>query len=205
MKNLILILTLLSFFACNDTMNEDIAIQDPESGRTPAPTLADYYAAGYDIGTGDADWLVDQTWTKVKCVEPKFKSTNYTIDTNENGVLVVSQGAELDKNQFLTSCLITTVTQELAFDEFISIYPYKVGYTQHLQSKINSSSGTSRAFHQGILAGFKNRLCGWSITMPFNFTNCSAIDLPPSGGGSGTGSGGSGLGDPPCVNCGTEW
>lgn len=197
MKNLILIVLLIPFTACNDSFNESLEIESKNLSFPTGRTTQDYYDEGYDIGTGDADWLVDQTWIKVNCVESKFKTTDFTFE-DENGFFMVSQGLKLDKNQYLTSCLLTTVTQELAFDEFISIYPYKDGYTQILEDKIASTNGNNKAFYQGILAGFKNRLCGWSITMPFNFTYCDAIDLPGSEGSTG---GPSTDGPEICIDC----
>lgn len=202
MKNLILILTMLTFFACNDSVSEDIQFQDPES-KGNLTILDDYYATGYHLGTADADWLVDQTWSSGKCMTMEFEPESvqvpivYITGSNGGGFNnFVMNDISLKKISY--DCMTSTVTQELAFDEFISIYPYKDGYTQILEQKINVSTGTNKAFYEGILAGFKNRLCGWSITMPFNFTNCDEIDLPTSVGGSGSGSG---LGDPPCIRC----
>ena len=152
------------------------------------PTAQEYYNAGYGIGTSDADWLVAQTWQEGKCVVSSFKQTDYFVEINGQ-IGIITNKLKLERK--LSDCPITTQAQRLAFDNFISVYSHQTGYIQILEDRVNSSIGDTRAFYEGILAGFKNRLCGWSITMPFNFVYCDAIDLPgsttmlggPSGGG----------------------
>ncbi|MEM9299685.1 MAG: hypothetical protein AAGA64_15025 [Bacteroidota bacterium] len=178
-------------------------INPPPPPPTPPPpppvpvTAQEFYNTGYAIGTSDADWLVAQTWQAGTCVAVSFEiktekvRVRYTV---HGGNLILARiftptVYRLKRNSF--TCPTTTLTQELAFDNFISIYPHQVGYIQILEDQIDSTILNDKAFYEGVLAGFKNRLCGWSINMPFNFTNCDAVDLPgsttviggPSGGG----------------------
>ncbi|MEL7002286.1 MAG: hypothetical protein AAFN93_06070 [Bacteroidota bacterium] len=213
MKKIMPVIVLLGLFACNDVYENEIQLDgtrssliggdgdgdvalpgdddpdpDPGTGNESTLDLQDYYDAGYALGASDADWLVSQTWQNGQCVQPSFKTTDYVVEIN-NELGILTNAIKLERK--LVSCPITTQAERLAFDNFISVYAHQVGYIQILENKINSSVSNSKAFYEGVLAGFKNRLCGWSITMPFNFTNCDAVDLPgsttviggPSGGG----------------------
>lgn len=200
MKNLILILTMFAFFACNDSADEVLNIED-EKGLTQIEyqqKLEAYYATGYNIGTADADMIVSQTWTKEKCYTLKFKSETVTVG------VIYGTGSTIGHTEFITNnisvdwtdkpttCQMTSTAQLLGFQQFVGIGPYS-GYTQALQNKVASTILYEKAFYEGVLAGFTDRLCGLSMTMPFNFTNCNAYNVPntptdrvhggPSGGG----------------------
>jgi hypothetical protein len=199
MKKLILILTLFTFFACNDTTSEELQVESPES-TIPGyqETLIAHYEAGYHIGTADADMIVTQTWTNEECYALEFESKEvevsvvYWINGWPAHTTFTTNEISVKWNDESYACPMTSTAQLLGFQQFVGIGPYS-GYVQALEAKVASSILYEKAFYEGILAGFNNRLCGLSMTMPFNYTNCDAHDVPntpldrvhggPSGGG----------------------
>lgn len=182
MKNFILILSLCVFFACNDSVNDELELKSQESILSGSASLEDYYAAGYHIGTADADWVVDVSFIHAECPSLDFEIGQETIELPAGESITMTV---VNRPSDSGVCVLYSNATQLGFDNFVS------GYIDLLEERVNSTILNDRAFHEGVLTGFKNRLCGHSITMPFWFVNCDEVDLPGStnvlGGPSGDG------------------